>query len=55
MGRVSKQFYEMYRMSDEQYAQKKRLRGITLEKYDYERFIFKFQTIANRLVGMTED
>jgi hypothetical protein len=48
---------EVYRLSDEQYTLKKRLREITLEKYDYdyERFIFKFQTITNKLVGMTED
>jgi hypothetical protein len=48
--------FEMYRLSDEQYSLKKKLRELSLEacEYDFEKFIVRFQTITSRMVGVSE-
>ena len=43
---------EMYKLRDEQYSLKKKLRELSLEKceYDFEKFIVRFQTITSSMV-----
>lgn len=50
-------FFKMCSQSDNQYDLKKQLRELSLDKCEgnFDNFLYKFQGIANRLVGVDED